>query len=321
MTQAQEPDPQLFGTTLPDVSSTRPINGLGDRQRSWSPVDDVDAWNVLGSTITPDPSLPSASNSFATEVGTSFASSSRGYNRPRTTRAERPTITRSGAVPDPPEAHRGPWWTQHGTLASGADHTVHEIGEEPEEYFDARMNRPLLSNEESATARGINLDRRLSSFGRQQNLMRGNQEAVGSEQHPSRPTEAAGLRQTEMDYCPHDTVREVEDGNAPTTGERDDDSSSTTSSDSLDSYDEGTSGRNYRPEVVNQLDMELVRECDGFLEGLRQLISSNNRLTGDVHGIREGLRGLRRMVDTAAARTPHGGDAAASNGEMSGAVA
>lgn len=43
----------------------RGVGGLGDRERSWSPEQDHDSWNVMGSTIQPDPSLPSASTSFA----------------------------------------------------------------------------------------------------------------------------------------------------------------------------------------------------------------------------------------------------------------
>ena len=40
-----------------------PEDGLGDRNRSPSPI--TDAWHVIGSTITPDDSLPSADSSFA----------------------------------------------------------------------------------------------------------------------------------------------------------------------------------------------------------------------------------------------------------------
>lgn len=51
----------------------RPVSsddGLGDRNRSPSPV----AWNVIGSTITPDDSLPSADSSFASNgASASFA--------------------------------------------------------------------------------------------------------------------------------------------------------------------------------------------------------------------------------------------------------
>lgn len=51
----------------------RPVSsddGLGDRNRSPSPI----AWNVIGSTITPDDSLPSADSSFASNgASASFA--------------------------------------------------------------------------------------------------------------------------------------------------------------------------------------------------------------------------------------------------------
>ncbi|KAK6007481.1 hypothetical protein QM012_004295 [Aureobasidium pullulans] len=49
-----------------------PEDGLGDRNRSPSPI--PDAWHVIGSTITPDDSLPSADSSFASNgVSTSFS--------------------------------------------------------------------------------------------------------------------------------------------------------------------------------------------------------------------------------------------------------
>lgn len=48
-----------------------PEDGLGDRNRSPSPV--ADTWHVIGSTITPDDSLPSADSSFASNgASTSF---------------------------------------------------------------------------------------------------------------------------------------------------------------------------------------------------------------------------------------------------------
>lgn len=48
------------------------FNGLGDRRRSVSPHSEMDAWAIMGTSITPDPSLPSAEASFATVAG-SFA--------------------------------------------------------------------------------------------------------------------------------------------------------------------------------------------------------------------------------------------------------
>jgi hypothetical protein len=53
----------------------RSDNGLGDRDRSPSPI--PNPWQVIGSTITPDVSLPSADTSFAsTTASTSFHSTS-----------------------------------------------------------------------------------------------------------------------------------------------------------------------------------------------------------------------------------------------------
>ncbi|KAI4721072.1 hypothetical protein E4T48_02708 [Aureobasidium sp. EXF-10727] len=49
-----------------------PDDGLGDRDRSPSPI--ADAWHVIGSTITPDDSLPSTDSSFASNgASASFA--------------------------------------------------------------------------------------------------------------------------------------------------------------------------------------------------------------------------------------------------------
>ncbi|KAG9962784.1 hypothetical protein KCU61_g4441, partial [Aureobasidium melanogenum] len=49
-----------------------PADGLGDRNRSPSPI--TEAWHIIGSTITPDDSLPSADSSFASNgASTSFA--------------------------------------------------------------------------------------------------------------------------------------------------------------------------------------------------------------------------------------------------------
>ncbi|KAG9530286.1 hypothetical protein KCU93_g2779, partial [Aureobasidium melanogenum] len=49
-----------------------PADGLGDRNRSPSPI--TEAWHIIGSTITPDDSLPSADSSFASDgASTSFA--------------------------------------------------------------------------------------------------------------------------------------------------------------------------------------------------------------------------------------------------------
>jgi hypothetical protein len=53
--------PHPLSFTQPPVS---PDDGLGDRDRSPSPS----AWNVIGSTITPDDSLPSADSSFASTI-------------------------------------------------------------------------------------------------------------------------------------------------------------------------------------------------------------------------------------------------------------
>lgn len=47
------------------MTSQPTIDGLGDRQRSASPDDDLDnAWETLLTTLTPDPNLPSAESSF-----------------------------------------------------------------------------------------------------------------------------------------------------------------------------------------------------------------------------------------------------------------
>lgn len=67
----------------PAAASTR-VNGLGDRERSWSPDGEADAWAVMGNTIEPDANLPSASTSFASGAERSFG-----------TRAEE----RSGNIP------------------------------------------------------------------------------------------------------------------------------------------------------------------------------------------------------------------------------
>ncbi|EED23678.1 conserved hypothetical protein [Talaromyces stipitatus ATCC 10500] len=48
------------------------IDGLGDRQRSASPDDDLDnAWETLLTTLTPDPNLPSTESSFTSNAATS----------------------------------------------------------------------------------------------------------------------------------------------------------------------------------------------------------------------------------------------------------
>lgn len=59
-----------FRSILDPVNASSAANGLGDRERSVSPADSDDAnqWNTLLNTITPDPSLPSASSSFASSA-------------------------------------------------------------------------------------------------------------------------------------------------------------------------------------------------------------------------------------------------------------
>lgn len=60
----------------------RPYDGLGDRERSWSP--EADHWETLLTTITPDPSIPSAESSFdaAAPSGPAAAGSNRNVERP-----------------------------------------------------------------------------------------------------------------------------------------------------------------------------------------------------------------------------------------------
>lgn len=355
LTRRQEPEPPLFGTTLPDPTTMGRVNGLGDRQRSWSPADDADAWNVLGSTITPDPSLPSASNSFAADVGTSFASSTRENTRNRPSRVERPAIPRGGAVPDPPEASRPrnqyAWDLRENRRAARAmqgrgvrdNHDiettsarsesparrtnggVHEDQHGPTPFIRRQAESPMFGYEAAPRGSAVT-DTELSALRDHQTqlllleqenrrrILRMRQEL--RENGQAEP-ETGGLRQTEItDYCPHEATRE---------GEADDDgSSTTTSTDSMDEYDEAdivdfvASTSRAEPEAANQINMDLVRECDGFLEALRRLISNNNRSTEDVRNIREGLRQLRRLVDLAADRTSRLGDLAAlarENGE------
>jgi hypothetical protein len=58
-----------------------PDDGLGDRNRSPSPS----AWNVIGSTITPDDSLPSADSSFASTIPAGIITQADAVADPRVT--------------------------------------------------------------------------------------------------------------------------------------------------------------------------------------------------------------------------------------------
>ncbi|KAK8215118.1 hypothetical protein M8818_002128 [Zalaria obscura] len=50
------------------------IDGLGDRTRSVSPEQGVNVWEIMQTTITPDPSLPSAESSFTGDAAAASAS-------------------------------------------------------------------------------------------------------------------------------------------------------------------------------------------------------------------------------------------------------
>lgn len=60
------------------ASSQPAIDGLGDRQRSASPDDDLDnAWETLLTTLAPDPTLPSAESSFTSTAASANTNPSR----------------------------------------------------------------------------------------------------------------------------------------------------------------------------------------------------------------------------------------------------
>ncbi|QGA13600.1 hypothetical protein EYB26_001250 [Talaromyces marneffei] len=70
------------------------IDGLGDRQRSASPDDDLDnAWETLLTTLTPDPNLPSADSSFTSNAATN---SSRAIESTRQSQSSQTQRTHSG---------------------------------------------------------------------------------------------------------------------------------------------------------------------------------------------------------------------------------
>ena len=77
---AHQPDNQEQATSRHrhETNALSPVDGLGDRRRSFSPEDNA-AWDTLLTTITPDERLPSASSSFtsATASAASFGSSAR----------------------------------------------------------------------------------------------------------------------------------------------------------------------------------------------------------------------------------------------------
>jgi hypothetical protein len=80
------------------ASSRRPtIDGLGDRQRSFSPEDDPldDAWETLLTTITPDVHLPSADSSF---TSTAASSSSNPTRHSSSTRSSTTTQTQPSSL-------------------------------------------------------------------------------------------------------------------------------------------------------------------------------------------------------------------------------
>ena len=73
----QVDDAQAAARETAGESATAPVDGLGDRARSLSPSNDT-AWDTLLTSITPDPTAPSAESSFtsaAASAGNSFAPS------------------------------------------------------------------------------------------------------------------------------------------------------------------------------------------------------------------------------------------------------
>lgn len=63
-------------------------SGLGDRERSWSP--EADQWETLLTTITPDPSIPSADSSFANANTSQVPNAGSTDNARRRRRPQRP---------------------------------------------------------------------------------------------------------------------------------------------------------------------------------------------------------------------------------------
>ncbi|KAI1332786.1 hypothetical protein F5Y16DRAFT_356510 [Xylariaceae sp. FL0255] len=63
-TPSDEPAPSEWRSVFLGIDRRRPLDGLGDRDRSLSPEGDG-VWDTLQSTLTPDPQPPSVGSSFA----------------------------------------------------------------------------------------------------------------------------------------------------------------------------------------------------------------------------------------------------------------
>jgi len=82
------------------------VDGLGDRQRSISPLDEHPSWHAFLSTVVPDPVAPSASSSFASAAAASFPNSnppsSRAASSARSAASSHTHITVPSRLPSPP---------------------------------------------------------------------------------------------------------------------------------------------------------------------------------------------------------------------------
>jgi hypothetical protein len=108
-------------------SPTSPVDGLGDRARSFSPDD---SWDTMLTTIAPDATLPSADSSFTSAAASASFSAGRSTSADSSSRSTPPSATHSASSSQ-----------THLTVPSRSDDWTCETDEELEDLESGVRNR------------------------------------------------------------------------------------------------------------------------------------------------------------------------------------